>query len=68
MTNMHTLVQQGKTLCIGAAGVAGINVTPELMAVVPSDVSSIVGVVTQLVVAVSTLIALFKKKKRTNRP
>lgn len=62
---MTNFVEHGKTLAIGTGGMLASMHTPELLAVVPQDIGGIAQAITQVVIAVATLIGLFKKKKKS---
>lgn len=62
---MNNLLEHGKTLAIGGTGLAASIGTPEILAVVPHDIGGIAQAVTQVVIAVATLVGLFKKKKKS---
>ena len=60
---MQNLLEHGKTLAVGTAGMIASIQTPELLAAMPNDIGSIAQAVTQAAIAIATLIGLFKKKK-----
>ena len=52
-----------KDTAIGVLGMGVIDQTHLLAAITPNDISTGVDLISKIVVAVGTLIALFKKKK-----
>ena len=51
------------TAIVGATGLSGSVVAPDLIASVSPDSSNIINVVVQLIIGIATLIGLFRKKK-----
>jgi hypothetical protein len=61
MINADTL----KVTATGAAGVVGVGVSQTAAAAVsPEDASNAVGLVLQIIIAVSTLFGIFKRKPK----
>lgn len=48
---------------IGASGMLGAEVAPQVVDIVSTDPSNVVQIVVQIIIGIATLIGLFKKKK-----
>ena len=60
-------VENIKVIATGATGVIGTAAAPAVADIVtPENISGIVGLITQLVIGVTTLVALFKRNKTKN--
>lgn len=60
------MVHSIKPVLIGSVGTSASVIAPDLIANVGTNEPNIVNVITQLVILVSTLITLFKRKKNNN--
>ena len=65
MLNIDT-IQKVKTTIIGASGVGASELAQNVVPTMVDDVSSGVNIVVQIVIAITTLFGLFKKRKKRN--
>lgn len=59
-------MQKIKPLLIGATGLVSTEVSPEIINTVTSDAPNVIQIVVQLVIAIATLVKMFKKSKNVN--
>lgn len=52
------------SVVVGATGLSGSVVAPDVIASVAPDASSLVNVVVQILIGIATLIGIFKKNKK----
>ena len=59
-------MQRIKPLLIGATGLVSTEVSPGLLNTIANDAPNVIQIVVQLVIAIGTLVKLFKKPKIVN--
>lgn len=59
-------LEQIKPLIVGTAGAGGVEVVKTVSEMPSIPVSETVGIISQIIILVATLIGLFKKKPKTN--
>jgi len=65
MINLDT-IQKVKTTLIGASGVGASELAQNVVPAMVDDVSAGVNIVVQVVIAITTLFGLFKRRKKRN--
>jgi len=60
------MTQNLKTLLIGGSGVGAVEVIEQAQNINPETISSGVGILSQIIILIATLVGLFKKKKSGN--
>lgn len=52
-----------QNLLVGGTGIGAVEVVNQVTTITPNDVNNVVGIIAQIVIAIASLIGIFKRKK-----